>query len=116
MLAQQYSCSDTIKIRAQELSDIQLDSACQAMGDEELRFHTMLETGRVPVSDDYNDFLQVNIFNSSADYKKYAKAIFKINTDNGGMYLEGHPVIVTTLLTLLPMKRVTLRPSIIFGI
>ncbi|MEI5638870.1 MULTISPECIES: collagenase [unclassified Pseudoalteromonas] len=91
VLAQQYSCSDTIKIRAQELSDIQLDSACQAMGDEELRFHTMLETGRVPVSDDYNDFLQVNIFNSSAAYKKYAKAIFKINTDNGGMYLEGTP-------------------------
>ncbi|MEJ6476856.1 collagenase [Pseudoalteromonas piscicida] len=91
VLSQQHSCSDTIKIRAQELTTQQLTSACETMEAEEGRFHSMLETGRLPVADDNNDFLQVNIFNSSSDYKKYAKAIFKINTDNGGMYLEGDP-------------------------
>ncbi|WP_440053335.1 collagenase [Pseudoalteromonas sp. T1lg65] len=91
VLGQRHSCSDTIKVRAQELTALQLSSACDTMAAEETRFHSMLETGRQPVGDDNNSFLQVNIFNSSADYKKYAKAIFKIDTNNGGMYLEGDP-------------------------
>ncbi|MFP3454626.1 collagenase, partial [Bacillus sp. SIMBA_154] len=48
-------------------------------------------TENIPVADDYNRFLYVNIFDSSDDYSKYAKAIFGINTNNGGMYLEGDP-------------------------
>ncbi|WMN59883.1 collagenase [Pseudoalteromonas xiamenensis] len=91
VLTQMHDCSSTIKIRAQELTALQLQSACTTMEAEESRFHTSLTTNNQPVANDNNTFLQVNIFNSSADYQKYAKAIFKIDTNNGGMYLEGDP-------------------------
>ncbi|CAH9051721.1 Microbial collagenase [Pseudoalteromonas sp. CIP111854] len=91
VLSQAHQCSDTIRIRSQEMTSQQLSSACSTMAAEEARFHTRLATNQTPVADDNNAFLQVNIFNSSGDYKKYAKAIFKIDTNNGGMYLEGDP-------------------------
>ncbi|NOU50925.1 PKD domain-containing protein [Pseudoalteromonas sp. JBTF-M23] len=91
VLSQTHQCSSTIRIRSQEMTPQQLSSACDTMAAEETRFHTRLATNQTPVADDNNSFLQVNIFNSSNDYKKYAKAIFKIDTNNGGMYLEGDP-------------------------
>ncbi|TMP45447.1 collagenase [Pseudoalteromonas citrea] len=90
-LSQTYQCSDTVKIRSQDMTAAQHVAACSTMAVEETRFHTRLATSQTPVADDNNTFLQVNIFNSSDDYKKYAKAIFKIDTNNGGMYLEGDP-------------------------
>ncbi|WP_125717422.1 collagenase [Pseudoalteromonas rubra] len=93
-LSQTYQCSSTIRIRSQEMTQAQHLSACDTMAAEETRFHTMLETNQTPVADDNNTMLQVNIFNSSADYKKYAGPIFGISTDNGGMYLEGDPSVV----------------------
>ncbi|MBQ4845883.1 collagenase [Pseudoalteromonas sp. MMG005] len=90
-LSQTYQCSDTVRIRSQDMTPAQHVSACSTMATEEVRFHTRLETNQTPVADDNNTFLQVNIFNSSDDYRKYAKAIFKIDTNNGGMYLEGDP-------------------------
>ena len=90
-LPQVYQCSDTVKIRSQEMTSLQHASACQKMAEEETRFHTRLKTNKTPVADDHNTFVQVNVFNSSDDYRKYAKAIFKIDTNNGGMYLEGDP-------------------------
>ncbi|MBQ4811122.1 collagenase [Pseudoalteromonas luteoviolacea] len=90
-LSQTYQCSSTIRIRSQNMTNAQHLSACQTMALEETRFHDMLETNNTPVADDNNTMLQVNIFDSSSDYAKYAKAIFKIDTNNGGMYLEGDP-------------------------
>ncbi len=66
-------------------------AACSKMGYEEGYFHQSLETGEQPVADDHNTQLQVNIFDSSDDYGKYAGPIFDISTNNGGMYLEGDP-------------------------
>lgn len=94
VLAQSYSCSSTIKIRSQNMTAIQHASACDAMGAEEGYFHNKLSTNLTPVADDNNSFLQVNIFDSNDDYSKYAKAIFGIDTNNGGMYLEGDPSVV----------------------
>ncbi|GAA5646647.1 M9 family metallopeptidase [Vibrio proteolyticus] len=91
VLAQSYTCSPTIRILSQDLTAIQQQAACDKMGFEEGYFHTTLETGNQPVADDHNTQLQVNIFNSSEDYGKYAGPIFGIDTNNGGMYLEGDP-------------------------
>ena len=93
-LSQNYSCSNTIKIRSQNMTAAQHAAACDAMGAEEGLFHTKLATNNTPVADDNNSFLQVNIFDSSDDYSKYAGVIFGINTNNGGMYLEGDPSVV----------------------
>ncbi|MFA1575962.1 M9 family metallopeptidase [Vibrio cyclitrophicus] len=91
VLSQQHTCSSTIRIVSQEMTAKQYQSACEKMGYEETYFHKKLETGNQPVKDDHNTQLQVNVFNSSDDYKKYAGLIFGISTDNGGMYLEGDP-------------------------
>ncbi|MCG9739249.1 M9 family metallopeptidase [Shewanella insulae] len=91
VLSIHYSCSDTIKIRAQQLTDPELQASCDLMGDEEGLFHQILATGGEPVADDFNEDLQVNIFDSYDDYDAYAGIIFGISTDNGGMYLEGTP-------------------------
>jgi microbial collagenase len=73
------------------MTQTQHQAACEKMGFEEGYFHTRLETGNQPVADDHNTQLQVNIFDSSDDYGKYAGPIFDISTNNGGMYLEGDP-------------------------
>ena len=86
-----YSCSDTIYIRAQALTDTELQSSCDLMGLEETLFHNVLATGYQPVADDFNERLEVNIFDSYNDYVQYAGVIFGIGTNNGGMYLEGTP-------------------------
>lgn len=93
-LNQTFICSDTIKIRSQDMSQAQHLAACDKMAYEESFFHTTLETGNQPVADDHNTQLQVNIFNSDTDYGKYAGPIFGIDTNNGGMYLEGNPANV----------------------
>ncbi|MGR5499302.1 collagenase [Vibrio sp. DNB22_10_4] len=93
VLSQNYTCSDTIRILSQDLTLTQQQAACDKMGFEETHFHFELETGNQPVADDYNTQLQVNIFNSSTDYRKYAGPIFGIDTNNGGMYLEGDPSV-----------------------
>ncbi|GIU24635.1 collagenase [Shewanella schlegeliana] len=86
-----YSCSDTIYIRAQQLTNDELQASCDLMGGEEVLFHDVLATGYQPVADDLNESLEVNIFDSYDDYAQYASVIFGINTNNGGMYLEGTP-------------------------
>ncbi|NQZ12484.1 MAG: collagenase, partial [Algicola sp.] len=95
VLPQTHTCSPTIKIYSQELTALQQQSACNAMGAEETLFHSMLETNNTPVADDNNSQLNVTVFNSSTDYKKYAGHIFDgMSTNNGGMYLEGNPANV----------------------
>tara|TARA_Y100001956_G_C4127140_1_gene190842 strand:+ start:2710 stop:5253 length:2544 start_codon:yes stop_codon:yes gene_type:complete len=91
VLSQTYVCSDSIRILSQNMTADQHRAACGKMGYEEGYFHQRLETGRVPVPDDHNIQLQVNIFDSDDDYGKYAGPIFDIDTNNGGMYLEGEP-------------------------
>lgn len=91
VLSINYSCSDTIDIRAQQLTTEELQASCDLMGGEEILFHEVLATGNQPVADDNNTNLEVNIFDSYDDYNQYAGTIFGISTDNGGMYLEGTP-------------------------
>ncbi|MEZ8582913.1 collagenase [Vibrio splendidus] len=91
VLSQSYTCSPSVRILSQNMTAVQHQSACEKMGYEETYFHRVLETGNQPVDNDYNTQLQVNIFDSSADYRKYAGPIFDIDTNNGGMYLEGEP-------------------------
>lgn len=86
-----YSCNSTVGIRAQQMTTPELQQSCDLMEKEEVLFHEILATGRQPVADDNNTELEVNIFNSADEYKDFAGTIFGINTDNGGIYLEGIP-------------------------
>ncbi|MEW6995002.1 collagenase [Colwelliaceae bacterium MEBiC 14330] len=91
-LAFNYKCSESLKIRAQSMFNDQAAWICQVLGNQEINFHTLLGTNYQPVADDYNESLELVIFDSSEDYRTYAGQFFGINTNNGGMYLEGAPI------------------------
>ncbi|WP_198555501.1 collagenase [Colwellia sp. 75C3] len=91
-LAFNYKCSDTLKIRAQQMYNDQAAWICQVLGNQETNFHSILGSGYQPVADDNNAALQLVIFNSPEEYKTYAGQFFNMDTNNGGMYLEGSPI------------------------
>lgn len=86
-----YSCSPTLRLKAQSLTQAQLTEACTIVGGEESYFHTKVASGKIPVANDNNTQLEMVVFSSSQDYGTYAGAIYGIDTNNGGMYLEGDP-------------------------
>lgn len=91
ILSQVKKCNDSIIIRSQLLSEQQLDKACALMIEEEAYFHELFNTHGKPVKDDGNVALRANVYDSRAEYQKYATQHFDMPTNNGGMYLEGFP-------------------------
>ncbi|MFJ7157843.1 collagenase [Streptomyces sp. NPDC101118] len=85
-----HTCSPTLRIRAQEMTAAQLTATCASLADQDAYFHNVVKDPG-PVAGDLNTTLEVDVFNSSADYKAYAGRIYGIDTNNGGMYLEGDP-------------------------
>jgi len=93
VLSGRHQCGSTLKIRYQGiLTDDKLTGICEKLGQQELKFHQMMRTNPdTPVANDRNTDLEIVIFKSSTDYQNYAGEFFNIDTDNGGMYLEGTP-------------------------
>ncbi|MEH8020436.1 collagenase [Rheinheimera metallidurans] len=93
VLSGQHTCSSSLKVRYQlPLSANNLLHICSELAEQEQYFHSLFNTTTdTPVLNDNNTDLEVVIFNSSAEYKSHAGNFFNINTDNGGMYLEGTP-------------------------
>lgn len=85
-----HTCSPSLRIRAQEMTADQLAATCASLASQDAYFHSVVKDSG-PVANDYNTTLEVDVFNSSADYKAYAGRIYGIDTNNGGMYLEGDP-------------------------
>ncbi|MCX5143752.1 M9 family metallopeptidase [Streptomyces sp. NBC_00338] len=85
-----YTCSDSIRILAQQMSSSDLAAACTSLKGQDAYFHEVARDGG-PVADDHNTTIEVVVFDSSTDYQTYAGAIYGIDTNNGGMYLEGDP-------------------------
>jgi microbial collagenase len=86
-----HTCSSSIKIRAQDVTSGQLSETCTSLLNQDAYFHSLTKDGNKPVANDYNTMLEVVVFDSSTDYQTYAGAMFGIDTNNGGMYLEGDP-------------------------
>ncbi|GAB78980.1 collagenase [Austwickia chelonae] len=83
-------CSDSLRFVAQTTNPADLDDACRSLRGQDAFFHrTVRDPG--PLAGDRNQKLEINVFNSPNDYRWYGNAIFNIDTDNGGMYLEGDP-------------------------
>ncbi|MFJ6569676.1 M9 family metallopeptidase [Streptomyces sp. NPDC091292] len=85
-----HTCSSSLRVRAQEMTAAQLSATCASLANQDAYFHGIVKDGG-PVSGDRNTTLEVVAFNSSTDYQTYAGAMFGIDTNNGGMYLEGDP-------------------------
>lgn len=86
-----HNCSSSLRVRAQSVTSTQLAQICSDLAAQETDFHERLQTGNIPVSDDNNTTLELVIYDSSTEYKKYSGSIFGNGTDNGGQYLEGDP-------------------------
>ena len=86
-----HTCSASIKLRAQQMAALELNDTCAKLTVQESYFHQRLETNQIPVPGDKNVNLEVVVFNSADDYQSYAGTLFGIDTNNGGMYLEGNP-------------------------
>ncbi|WP_078860682.1 M9 family metallopeptidase [Streptomyces rubellomurinus] len=85
-----YTCSPSIKLIAQALDSTQLTSTCSSLTGQDAFFHSVVRDNG-PVKDDNNTTIEVVVFHSSLDYQVLAAAIYGIDTNNGGMYLEGKP-------------------------
>lgn len=111
VLKNSYTCSPTLKIRAQEMTTAQMQDSCTILGNEETYFHNMLLTNRVPVANDNNKSLELVVFDDYTNYSKYAGAIYGIGTNNGGMYLEGNPADVNNQARFIAHEASWLRPA-----
>ncbi|WP_431896201.1 collagenase [Nonomuraea sp. bgisy101] len=86
-----HTCGPTLRILAQEMTAAQFATTCASLAGQDAFFHNLVDSGGRPVADDGNTTLEVVVFDSSADYRTYAGPIYGIDTNNGGMYLEGDP-------------------------
>lgn len=91
VLKQIKTCSSTIIIRSQQLTQKQQEEACKILSAQEAKFHQIFNTQGKPVKHDLNKNLRVNVYNSRDDFVRFATEHFNMPTDNGGMYLEGYP-------------------------
>ncbi|MET9218342.1 collagenase [Streptomyces sp. NPDC088197] len=90
VLTSNYTCSSSIRILAQDMTAAQLSSSCASLRAQDAYFHGLVHDSG-PVANDNNSTIEVVVFNSSTDYQTYAGAMYGIDTNNGGMYLEGDP-------------------------
>ncbi|MFC4912041.1 collagenase [Actinomadura gamaensis] len=92
VLTKNYTCSpNVLHIVAQAVTSDEANAACASMLNQNAYFHNLVKDNGTPVANDYNSNMEVVVFASPQDYQTYAGVIFGIDTDNGGMYLEGDP-------------------------
>lgn len=110
-----HQCGSTLKIRFQgTLSDDKLSGICEKLAVQEQKFHQMMGTTPAqPVANDQNTDLEIVIFKSSTDYQNYAGEFFGIDTDNGGMYLEGSPAVPGNQARFIAYQATWLAPQFV---
>ncbi len=86
-----HRCSESLFIRAQGLTNEQLAQSCTQLISQESDFHQLLATKNKAVANDFNTSLRVVIFDHYSGYNQHGQMLFDINTNNGGMYIEGKP-------------------------
>jgi len=97
VLTHSYDCAASaeqqlqLRIRHQDLTEAQLAASCQLMLAQTARFSSLLNTMQNPVANDHNQRLEVMIFPDYTAYNRQGSLAFDIQTNNGGMYIEGDP-------------------------
>ncbi|MBV2153244.1 M9 family metallopeptidase [Kitasatospora sp. SUK 42] len=110
VLTVNYTCSPSIKLIAQALDGTQLNTACTSLTGQDAYFHSVVRDNG-PVKDDNNTTIEVVVFHSSFDYQVLAAAIYGIDTNNGGMYLEGDPAAAGNQPRFLCYEAEWVRPA-----
>ncbi|MEU8696298.1 M9 family metallopeptidase [Streptomyces sp. NPDC048680] len=105
-----YTCSTSIRILAQQMSSADLATACTSLRNQDAYFHDVVRDNG-PVANDRNSTIEVVVFDSSTDYQTYAGAIYGIDTNNGGMYLEGDPAAAGNQPRFIAYEAEWVRPA-----
>ncbi|MFE6099619.1 collagenase [Streptomyces laurentii] len=105
-----YPCSSSITIKAQQMTSSELSSSCSSLRDQDAYFHSAVRDNG-PVANDKNSTIEVVVFDSSTDYQTYAGAMYGIDTNNGGMYLEGNPAAAGNQPRFIAYEAEWVRPS-----
>ncbi|MET1256256.1 M9 family metallopeptidase [Aliikangiella maris] len=88
-----HTCSSSLVMRAEDITTAQFNESCNLLTVQESYFHQKLQTNNTPVANDYNTNLEMVVFDNSSSYQTNAGVLFDIDTNNGGMYLEGDPSV-----------------------
>lgn len=91
VLPEAAQCGVPVRLTYDQLDRDQRQAVCGALDQTTSRFHQLMKTADQPLPDDHNDELEAVIFNSSSHYRDYAGLLYGIDTNNGGLYLEGDP-------------------------
>ncbi|MGV9903969.1 collagenase [Streptomyces sp. NPDC003388] len=105
-----YPCSSSITIKAQQMTSSELASSCSSLRSQDAYFHNVVHDSG-PVANDDNSTIEVVVFDSSTDYQTYAGAMYGIDTNNGGMYLEGDPAAAGNQPRFIAYEAEWLRPD-----
>ncbi|MFE1753699.1 collagenase [Streptomyces anandii] len=105
-----YPCSSSITIKAQQMTSGELSSTCASLRNQDAYFHSVVHDNG-PVAGDGNTTIEVVVFDSSTDYQTYAGAMYGIDTNNGGMYLEGDPAAAGNQPRFIAYEAEWLRPD-----
>lgn len=95
--AQQHSCDDLmnetiVNIQSPLLDAEQIDFICQTLKQTESRFHELLNTNLIPVPNDQNDSVNVNIFANQSAYMTTGQYEQNMRDDAAtGIYYEVNP-------------------------
>ncbi|WP_229402933.1 collagenase [Micromonospora okii] len=110
VLTVDYSCGASVRILAQAMTSTQLSQSCDSLKGQDAYFHRVAADGG-PVSGDVNTDIEVVVFDSSTDYQTYAGAMYGIDTNNGGMYLEGNPSDANNQARFIAYEAEWVRPT-----
>lgn len=100
-------CGVPVRLTYDQLDRDQRQAVCGALDQTTSRFHQLMKTANRPLPDDHNDELEAVIFNSSGHYQDYAGILYGIDTNNGGLYLEGNPADPQNLPRYFAYQQVT---------
>ncbi|WOI60725.1 collagenase [Streptomyces fradiae] len=110
VLPVRHSCSAGITVRAQQMTSGELSTSCASLLGQDAYFHNLVRDSG-PVAGDRNTTIEVVVFDSSAEYQTYAGAMYGIDTNNGGMYLEGDPAAAGNQPRFIAYEAEWLRPA-----
>ncbi|MEU8522229.1 collagenase [Streptomyces sp. NPDC048577] len=110
VLTIRHTCGPGIRVLAQQMTSAELSASCASMLQQDAYFHQAARDDG-PVADDHNTTIEVVVFDSSTDYQTYAGAIYDIDTNNGGMYLEGDPAATGNTPRFIAYEAEWLRPE-----
>ncbi len=106
VLPNQLTCPQTVTFVYDQITAPQLTQLCSALESTATRFHDWMQTANQPLPGDLNASLEAVVFNSSQHYQDYAGVLFDVDTNNGGIYLEGNPTAAENQARYLAYQRV----------